>query len=88
MCWDQSTCENCGRVTYCITQCYCDEESQEDGSCPHRDCKSFDVCFTCREDLCSDCDDTCEKCGEYHCDDHSCSPEESAEESASAEDST
>jgi hypothetical protein len=65
MCWDYSDCGSCGERTYCITQCWCDDD---DESCPHRDCKSFEKCHTCYQDLCDECfEDKCPQCGFAYC---------------------
>ena len=52
MCYDYSECGKCGKKTYCTTQCdeYCNEPCTE-----HRDCKSFNRCEACWEDLCDGC---------------------------------
>lgn len=72
MCWEYSECGACGHITYCVSVCYCDDEEIESGSCPHRDCKSFDTCYHCNADLCEDCDEECEDCQRQHCSKDSC----------------
>ena len=54
MCWDYSDCGACGKRTQCSASCYCsdDDECVEAG---HRDCKSFNRCSECGDDLCDDC---------------------------------
>lgn len=55
MCWDYSECGCCGERTYCIVYCDHNEEEKENGFCEHRDCKSFNTCDTCHQDLCDVC---------------------------------
>ena len=54
MCWDYSDCGACGKRTQCSASCYCEteEECEEAG---HQDCKSFERCKQCGDDLCNDC---------------------------------
>jgi hypothetical protein len=67
MCWDWSDCGKCGKRTYCITKCGCDVDFEEECKCGNRDCKSFNKCETCCNDLCDDCLDKCEKCEYRYC---------------------
>lgn len=85
MCWDYSECGNCGKTTPCTAYCGCDG----DFYCTCRDCKSFERCSVCSDDLCEDCDSPCEICSRVHCIDHSCQAaveesETSSEESESS----
>lgn len=74
MCWSYSECATCGDRTYCTSECMCSDEEIDEGRCPHRDCKSFERCELCGNDLCDGCYEMaeCESCWRIHCAECTC----------------